>query len=281
VTPVATPTDYRDDPGDGLPARIVGAWAREKAVYVGKYMQIFAAGMKSRWAERVYVDLFAGPGVCVTRDTDDFYDGSPLVALNRPFTRHIYVDKDAVATAALEQRVAPWRSQRPIDILNEDCNDAVDRVVELIPKNAIVFAFLDPTAWQIRFETVRKLCDARRVDVLITFQVAALKRNRLRDLKTIDDFFGTERWRPALESGEVARMAHFTATYGAQMGSLGYLDVGDVIEPRMRISTGALLYTLRFYSKHERGHDFWREIASVEPSGQMQLLRVPATPRPR
>lgn len=271
-------TVYRDDQ-DGLPARVVGPWAREKQYYVGRYMQIFSAGMSNLWPQRAYVDLFAGPGVCVTDGTNDFYDGSPLVALRYPFTHHIYVDKDPRAVFALRKRVDRWRGQRAIEVIEDDCNDAIDRVIQLIPPRALVFAFVDPTAFQIRFATMRKLLSARRVDVLITFHVGALKRNRLAAYaKTIDEFFDSDRWRPALDSGEVARLSHFAASYGVKMQELGYLDVGDVVEPKMRISTGTLLYTLRFYSRHERGHEFWEKIARDEPTGQMQLLRV--TPEP-
>lgn len=271
-------TEYRRGP-DGSAARVVGAWAAEKQHYVGQYMTIFARGMSKSWPRRVYVDLFAGPGMCVTRGTDDFFDGSPLIALQRPFTDHIYVDLDPVATESLERRVSSWRNERAVHVIQGDCNDAIDRVIELIPKNAIVFAFIDPTNWQIRFETVRKLCADRRVDILLTFQVGMLKRNRMvPSMKKVDAFFGTTTWRPALDSGEQAKLAHFATCYGAQMVSLGYLDVTPSIEPKMRISTHTLLYTLRFYSKHERGHEFWEKIARETPTGQMHLVYAPVTP---
>ena len=86
-------TEYRRGP-DGGAARVVGPWAAQKQHYVGEYMTIFSRGMSKTWRRRVYVDLFAGPGMCVTRGANDFYPGSPLIALQRPFTDHIYVDLD-------------------------------------------------------------------------------------------------------------------------------------------------------------------------------------------
>jgi hypothetical protein len=44
-------------------------------------MKIFSQGMKRRWPHRVYVDLLAGPGRRVDRDTGEEFDGSPLLAL--------------------------------------------------------------------------------------------------------------------------------------------------------------------------------------------------------
>lgn len=265
-------TEYRRAP-DGGAARVVGEWAADKQYYVGEYQTIFSRGMSKKWRRRVYVDLFAGPGACVTRGTDHFYDGSPLIAFRRPFTHHIYVDLDPLAIESLDRRVAPWRRERSVEVITGDCNDVVDKVINLIPKDAIVFAFIDPTNWQIRFETVRRLCLDRRVDVLLTFQVGMLKRNRMvANMKKVDAFFGTDTWRPALESGEQAKLSHFATCYGAQMASLGYMDLGSAAEPKMRISTGTLLYTLRFYSKHQRGHEFWEKVARIAPTGQMQLL---------
>ena len=54
-------SEYRTSPADGLPARVSGAWAREKLEYLTKYMSIFNVGMKNKW-ERVYLDLLAGQG---------------------------------------------------------------------------------------------------------------------------------------------------------------------------------------------------------------------------
>ena len=71
------------DPGDGLPARTVSEWNDRKHHFLRRYMEIFAVGMRRRWKERAYVDLFAGPGRTYNQDTGRFDDGSPLIALAR------------------------------------------------------------------------------------------------------------------------------------------------------------------------------------------------------
>lgn len=55
------PSEYVIDPGDGLPARVVGEWARRKHHYLERYTDIFATGMK-QFSRRAHLDLFAGPG---------------------------------------------------------------------------------------------------------------------------------------------------------------------------------------------------------------------------
>src|SRR6266566_6808642 len=53
---------------DGLPARCVGQWSKDKCYYIGRYAAIFSAGMKDKFPKRDYIDLFAGPwSVCTFR----------------------------------------------------------------------------------------------------------------------------------------------------------------------------------------------------------------------
>ena len=71
---------------DGLPARVSGPWTREKLTYVEKYASAFMRAMapkrkSGKWAELVYIDLLAGPGRGIDRDTGVEFDGSPLRAL--------------------------------------------------------------------------------------------------------------------------------------------------------------------------------------------------------
>jgi hypothetical protein len=47
---------------DGLECPPVGAWAEEKYRLVSLYDELFATGMKDKWDERVYIDLYAGAG---------------------------------------------------------------------------------------------------------------------------------------------------------------------------------------------------------------------------
>lgn len=104
--PAAGP-EYLEDPTDRLPARVVGAWAKDKQFYLGRYQTIFANAMRAKWDRLCYLDLFSGPGTCVLESTSDFYEGSALSAMARPFTDFIFVDKDPTAIAAL-------RSRRPL-----------------------------------------------------------------------------------------------------------------------------------------------------------------------
>jgi hypothetical protein len=47
---------------DGLLIPEVRRWSLEKYELVGSYCDIFSSGMKNKWHQRVYIDLFAGAG---------------------------------------------------------------------------------------------------------------------------------------------------------------------------------------------------------------------------
>ena len=96
---------HAEPDADGLRARCVNEWSDEKLFYVRNYATIFSKGMKNKWANRVYLDLFAGPGRYRVKPTGRFEDGSPLIALGLPFTHLFFSDLSAEVTSALQQRV--------------------------------------------------------------------------------------------------------------------------------------------------------------------------------
>lgn len=236
-------------------------------------MTIFANGMAKKWDRLVYVDLFAGPGVCVVEDTDDFYDGSPLDAMRHAFTNWIFVDLDASVLDALRTRATPLAAGHAITFIQGDCNSVIRDVLRAIPERSLTLAFLDPTNWQVTFDTVKSLVTGRAVDVILTFQGGMLKRVRhIATQPRVDAFFGTREWRPLVAGGGAPHLYDFCECYRKQMRTLAYEDRGTPLDPAMKNSTGAHLYHLLFFSRNERGHDFWSEVLAVGPTGQMNLF---------
>ena len=179
---------------DGLPARQVGPWVDRKAYYVDYYADMFATGMK-KWPRRAYVELFAGTGVSWDYGHRSEIEGSALRALRRDFTDYIFVDANKVAATALTERVArvaTRTTQRRPTILTADCNDAIPDIRSAIG-GTIALAFVDPTNWQVRFDSIAELVRDRRVDLLFTFHHGAMRR--VRDAAALNAFFDTDLWR--------------------------------------------------------------------------------------
>lgn len=66
---------------DGLVTRSSGPWVGEKLYFVRQYINIFETSMKSKWPQRNYIDLFAGPGKNLNKDSGEILFGSPLLSL--------------------------------------------------------------------------------------------------------------------------------------------------------------------------------------------------------
>lgn len=132
---------------DQLPLRCVGFWAKDKLFYLQKYMSIFNASMKGKWGKRAYIELFAGPGLGIIRNTGQIINGSPLIAIEQPiaFTRHIFVDINKSAVDSLEKRIRYSKSLIDVHFINGDCNDSVDEIRKSVDASFLILVFIDPT----------------------------------------------------------------------------------------------------------------------------------------
>ena len=269
-----TALEYVTDPADGLPALVVHRWARRKHHYLARYADIFGNGMKNRFSRRVYIDLFAGPGRCEETESGELYDGSPLIGLRANFTDHVYVELDGAAAGALDARCGPWKSSRFVDVLPGDCNVKIDDVLARIPPCSIALAVIDPTNWQIRFDTVAKLASAGRVDLLVSFFGGMMKRVGGLPQPRLDAFFGTNAWQSDprfLGIDGLPTLSGLLACYREQLATIGYVDQVAAREIIVPNSKNATMYLLAFFSKHRLGYTFWDKITTEAEDGQLAL----------
>jgi len=270
---------------DGLPARESGEWASDKLFYVARYMDILTGSMKSRWARRVYVDLMSGPGVCLVRGTRREFDGSPILALKTPtpFTDVILVEQDPVLGDALARRVVAPGLRPPPVIIRDDCNrqSVLDEILARIGSDALALAFVDLLGMNVTMATLRALTAKQSpVDLIITFPEMDVTRNWRAATRgasehagRFDEFFGTPKWRSAVDSSKPPdRNADaLMKFYAKQLEDFGYLT--SILPLTMKNKRKGTLYRPIFGSRHNRGIEFWEKIsAKKEPSGQRRLL---------
>jgi len=271
-------TDELVSASDGLPAREVGAWAQEKLFYIGKYINIFSTGMKNHWRRRVYVDLFAGPGMCRLEHADVELPGSPLLALraNDPFTELYFNDANPQVVAALRAR-AETTGATNVTIRSMDCNQASRDAIEAVgldDKNTISLAVVDPTAFQISLDALADLTRGRPVDLIVTLMTGYLKRFiAARGYEQpLDSFFGSRDWRALVDSkakGGRITYRRLLDHYEEKLRSIGYHYADDDV--RVLNSRESTIYHLVFASKHPRGQEFFRKISTQNFSGQRRL----------
>ena len=145
-----------------------------------------------KWqAGLVYVDLFAGPGVCEIETSARRIPGSPLIAAyaSKPFEKIIVCELDPVLAAACADRLSKVGLPGRAKVIPGDCNENVAQVAGEIPRGALTLAFIDPTGLHARFEMVANLSAKGRVDLLVLFADAYGKvvdwlRSRIRAART-------------------------------------------------------------------------------------------------
>lgn len=270
---------------DGLPTRKVGFWSEEKLIFWTRYLDITTRAMVGhpKWpAGLAYVDLFAGPGVCVLKESGRRIPGSPMIAVNtaKPFERVVVCERCPNLADACRQRLAAFGAGERTSVLEGDCNDLIDEVVRNLPRRALTLAFIDPTGLHARFETVAKLAQAGRVDLLILFAdhhdiVRNVDRYEQQgpDSK-LDQVLGPSvDWRRPwknLVNRTPERIADFFSNlYKDQLAShLGYVEFGHKV---MKSDRGPL-YRIIYASKDPRGLDFWNKITRKGARGQRRLF---------
>lgn len=259
---------------DGLYTPEVREWSLEKYKLVGSYCDIFTNGMKSKWNQLVYIDLFAGAGYSKIKENNKTYLNSALLAMSIPFpfTKYILCEQDDERFEALSQRVQRDFKHLNCTLIHGDSNKNVAEVIKAIPpfgkgNTLLPFCFVDPYSLNLSFETIRSLGE-RRMDFLI-LQALHMDANRNFEIyleeenPRIANYLGINHWRKLFENDGVIYRRDFVKfladQYQEQMSKLGYEDE-KLIHPIRSNDKNLPLYYLSFYTKHSRGKDFFKKV---------------------
>ena len=121
---------------DGLTCPEVGAWAETKYRLVALYDELFSTGMKNKWDQRVYIDLYAGAGHSRIQGTKTILKGSPIVALTvpNPFDKYIFCEESPELLVALKARVERIAPGTAVTFVPGNCDSEIGRICAEIPK---------------------------------------------------------------------------------------------------------------------------------------------------
>jgi len=273
---------------DNLPLRCIGRWSEDKLYYLSRYMNTFNTATKYRWPKRAFIDLFAGPGKCIIRDSGKIVLGSTLIALEQkyPFSTVISVDINSGAISALKERGRAYESGTQLKAFEADCNLIADCIRDEIDSSYLALVLIDPTSMQIKLSTIRTLTDGLKMDLIINYPLHAINRAYVDALsgndRVFNEYFGTSKWK-----GEVLQLKglHNVATrllplYKQQLGEIEYrnikdLDIYSPLESDEILVKGPKnipLYYLFFASKNPLGNKLWQEIKKIRPDRQGQLM---------
>jgi three-Cys-motif partner protein len=259
---------------DGLYIPEVGSWTDQKYKLVGGYCEIFTTGMKNLWDELIYIDLFAGAGYAKIRDTNKIRMSSALIAMSvsHNFDKYILCEEDEQCLVALKARVEKHYSDLNVEFIKGDSNKNVNEIIRAIPKHStekkvLRFCFVDPFSLNLKFATIERLANVGKIYFLI---LLALYMDANRNLfnyisensTKVDDFINDISWREPFKTGKLPSkdfIKFIADKYDLNMKGLNYIE--PVKKHLIRIDDIRVpLYYLAFYSKHERGNDFYQKV---------------------
>jgi three-Cys-motif partner protein len=252
----------------------VGEWSEKKYSLMGGYSEIFNAGIKNNFNNRVYIDLFAGAGFVPIKNKNKILKSSALISLSipTPFTKYIFCEIDQEKINALKIRARREHPDKDIVFIPGDSNNTISIVIEEIKKlgpSTISFCFVDPFSLNLHFKTIEELSKVGRIDFLI---LLALMMNANRNLhnfimeesKVIDLYINKFDWRDTFLKGETRKedfIKFIADSYDQNMLNLGYKVKNEGLKPKVDADEFNLsLYYLAFYSKSPLGNKFFSEI---------------------
>lgn len=272
---------------DGRPAIDAREWTERKHDVLRYYAEMFSTGMKDQWDLRVYVDLYAGPGMVQPDGRDHLVRGSPLLALDvpYPFDRYIFAEKKPEYMEALRERVDEHHPDADVRYVPGDVNKNVGDILNEMPsysrdRTVIAFGFVDPFDLAPRFETIRTLGGNRAIDFLHLLALGTDARRNFyatyirENSDKIDEWLGSgswrEDWREAELSGDRKVIKFLAEKHAEAMQELGYLNrpVNELLP--IHTGTNRSLYHLALYAAHERAYEFWDE--TKERTAQQRSL---------
>ena len=271
---------------DGLPTwEQAGKWTEDKLFFWKKYIDITTKAMSHNQAfpnGLVYVDLFAGAGVCVLKVMNKRFPGSALIAASapEPFSRIIACEKKRELAEACRIRLSNSAVSERCEVLTGDCNSLIHGIVQKIPKSTLTLAFIDPKGLDAKFSTIKTLAKQARADLVILFADAYdICRNEWQYYHSnpnskLDQVLGPEsQWREILKKAGYPKgfrkRSLFAGIYKDQLRRLlGYEYFGD----RVMKSCGRPMYRLVYASRSKLGLKFWEEAVKEDSSGQKELF---------
>ena len=191
---------------DGLISPEVGAWAESKYRLLALYDELFSTGMKTKWDQRVYIDLYVGAGHSRVQGTNKFLKGSPIIALTvqNSFDKYIFCEESADLLSALEARVERVAPKAKVAYILGSCDTEIEKICGAVPKasasdKVLSLCLVDPFDFGLKFETLRKLSSVF-IDFVVLLAIG-MDANRNYDhyvdgnSTKIDEALGNTDWR--------------------------------------------------------------------------------------
>jgi three-Cys-motif partner protein len=260
---------------DGLIAPEVGGWAETKYLLLALYDGLFSTGMKNKWDQRVYLDLYAGAGYSRIQGTSKFLKASPIIALTvtDPFDKYIFCEGREDLLDALKARALRIAPQADVAYIAGNCDAEINKIYKEIPNcsptnKVLSLCVVDPFDFGLKFETLRKLSTVFMDFVVLLAIGMDANRNYEHYVEgnspKIDEALGNTEWRDRWKAGGARRSDFRTflpREFCSSMESLGYLKKPlDRMKLVRSLEKNLPLYYLALFSRSETAFKFWDDV---------------------
>lgn len=265
----------RDFEPDGHHLQSIKQHSLDKLELHNYYAEIFAASMRYRWPNLVYVGLYSGAGAAEVEGTDRIVMTSALSVLTQDpgFNRYIFVDHEAQCIEALAERVKVLALEDRVKLIDEDVNASVKSVLAAIPDwrtqgGVLTFCFIDPFKIDLDFAVIRRLAHLR-VDILLMIPLGYDVRRNWRDYldkpamrDRLSAFLGESEWGDEWESlgrshSDFPRFVQ--ERMNNAMKDLGFIELEHRDIKDVKVSgKNVYLYSLHLFSKSDLAIKIWR-----------------------
>lgn len=247
----------------------VGIWVPEmKHTYLAKYIEGTRQARK-KFPQRVFVDLFCGPGRIQVKGESITRHGGALIAWNHSkldaasFTSCFIGDLDPSRVAACDARLKA--AGATVKVFNGPADSTVFSIVDAIPKGALCLAYLDPYNLQyLTFNIIEHLATLKHMDIAVHFSTMDLRRNILLEYNADRARFDLTApgWREHIDPQAFIRGDADEAFFDYWCGLV--TGLGFTISKRMplvRDDGNRPLYHLVFFSRHPLPNRIWGDVA--------------------
>jgi three-Cys-motif partner protein len=260
---------------DGLLTPEVGGWAETKYRLLALYDELFSTGMKNKWDQRVYLDLYAAAGYSRIQGTSKFLKASPIIALTvaHPFDKYIFCEESEDLLNALKARVKRIGPQANVAYILGNCDDEIEKIYQQLPKGSstnkvLSLCLVDPFDFGLKFETLRRLSTVFMDFVVLLAIGMDANRNYEHyvdgNSKKIDEALGNREWRERWKAIGARRsdFRRFLAReFCRSMESLDYLKKPlDRMKLVRSVEKNLPLYYLALFSRSETAFKFWDDV---------------------
>ncbi|MEX2299558.1 MAG: three-Cys-motif partner protein TcmP [Bryobacterales bacterium] len=260
---------------DGLLTPDVGGWAETKYRLLALYGELFSTGMKNKWDQRVYLDLYAGAGHSRIQGTRKCLKGSPIIALTvaHPFDKYIFCEEREDLLDALKARVKRLGTRADVVYISGNCDTQVEKIYGQIPKGSstnkvLSLCLVDPFDFGLKFATLSRL-SAVFIDFVVLLAIG-MDANRNYEhyvegsSKKIDETLGNKEWRERWKAVGIRRKdfrPFLAGEFSKSMESLGYLKKPlDRMKQVRSFDKNLPLYYLALFSRNETAFRFWDDV---------------------